>query len=175
MDTLRFQWTKWVIEYDLASQLSLFRDVGHAIKEAASAVKEAVTTAWRWLKGHLWVGGLAIAAIVTVVFLRRRRGGPRSLETGKTRPRKRSPIAHTFDQVAKQLARAGVSRDAATTPRELAKRVTFATLEVSELVDLYYAAEWGGRRDPDDERRAGELAKKIADEVTQLLRRKRAA
>lgn len=175
MDTLRFQWTKWVIEYDLASQLSLFRDIGHALKDAASAVKDAIGVAWRWLKAHVWVGGLALAAIAAAIFLRRRRAGPRGLETGRSKPRKRSPIALTFDQVAKQLARAGVSRDAATTPRELANRVTFATSEVAELVDLYYAAEWGGRRDPDDERRASELAKKIADEVAQLLRRKRAA
>ena len=39
VDTLRFQWNKWVIEYDLASQLSLFRSVGSALQGAAATVK----------------------------------------------------------------------------------------------------------------------------------------
>ena len=35
IDTLRFQWSKWVIEYDLVAQLSLFKDIGRAFKSAA--------------------------------------------------------------------------------------------------------------------------------------------
>nr|MBA3452156.1 DUF3488 domain-containing protein [Deltaproteobacteria bacterium] len=45
LDTLRFQWSKWVIDYDLASQLQLFKTIGAAIKSAALQVKAAVVSA----------------------------------------------------------------------------------------------------------------------------------
>ncbi|HET9619863.1 MAG TPA: DUF4129 domain-containing protein, partial [Kofleriaceae bacterium] len=60
------------------------------------------------------------------------------------------------------LARAGVPRDAAQTPRELARdlleRGEAVAPEVGELTELYYAAEWGGQRDPAAEARAAVLA-----------------
>src|ERR1051326_8613684 len=48
MDTLRFQWTKWVIEYDLVAQLSLFKDVGRALKSAAASMRDGALAALRW-------------------------------------------------------------------------------------------------------------------------------
>ncbi|HEX8107742.1 MAG TPA: DUF3488 and transglutaminase-like domain-containing protein, partial [Kofleriaceae bacterium] len=41
LDTLRFQWNKWVIEYDLTSQLALFNEVGGALRSAGEALKHA--------------------------------------------------------------------------------------------------------------------------------------
>jgi hypothetical protein len=56
-------------------------------------------------------------------------------------------------------------REAAVTPRELALRMAArgdrTAREVSELTDLYYAAEWGHRRDPATEQRARTLAHEI--------------
>jgi hypothetical protein len=110
---------------------------------------------------------LAILAVVAAVIARRRRrrglgpfaSGPRP------RPRVRSPIAAIYDDVARQLARAGVPREAAVTPRELAShmraRGDAAAPEVGELTELYYAAEWGRRRDPAAEHRASALAGEI--------------
>jgi len=69
------------------------------------------------------------------------------------------------------MLRAGVTREPAATPRELA--VKAALPEMTELVELYYAAEWGGRRDPAADRRASELATTIRSLLEQ--RRKRAA
>jgi hypothetical protein len=43
----------------------------------------------------------------------------------------------------------------------MAARGDGAAGQVSELTELYYAAEWGRRRDPVAERRAGELAREI--------------
>jgi hypothetical protein len=83
------------------------------------------------------------------------------------RDRDRSEIARIYDQIVRQLAKAGIARDPATTPRELAHRADLpAAPQVRELVDLYYAAEWGARRDTAAERRAGELA----DEIRSALR-----
>ena len=74
----------------------------------------------------------------------------------------------------KALARVGHGREIATTPREHAERLARggapAAAEVRELAELYYVAEWGGRRDPTAERRAGELAVAIKSILRALPR-----
>jgi hypothetical protein len=162
LDTLRFQWNKWVIEYDLASQLSLFKQIGNALEGAASLIKRGAIQ----LKAHVWPVTLAIAAAIGLglALRRRRRHGPR-MPGARPRPRLRSPIAAIYDEVARALARSGVPREAAVTPRELALRMAdrgdAAAPQVGELTELYYAAEWGRRRDPAAEARAVALAHEI--------------
>lgn len=158
VDTMRFQWTKWVIEYDLVAQLALFKDIGSAFKSAAAAVRDtmrAVLAYWPALAG--------IAAAIAAVFaLRRRRD--RAMEHGRAavKLRARSSIAAAYDQATKQLAKHGTRREAGVTPRELADRAVAtgapAAAELSELTELYYTAEWGGRSNPAAEARAHELA-----------------
>lgn len=158
VDTLRFQWTKWVIEYDLVAQLSLFKDIGRAFKSAAGGVRDVMRAA---LSYWPFAAGLG-AAIAGLMMLRRRQG--RAMEHGRATKatRTRSPIAAVYDGVAKQLAKHGVRRDAGVTPRELAAQAVArgepAAAELHELTELYYAAEWGGRRDPAAEERARQLA-----------------
>jgi hypothetical protein len=166
VDTLRFQWTKWVIEYDLIAQLALFKDIGSAIKHGALALKEVIVRA-------IWpIAGLGAAIVLVVVVLRRRRRADSLLPTRAiARPRERSGIARSYDQVTRALSRAGFARDPATTPRELAARDGLpAAPQLRELVDLYYAAEWGLRRDPAAERRADELADEIRTAIKSLGR-----
>jgi hypothetical protein len=85
------------------------------------------------------------------------------------KPRARSSIAGVYDQVTKQLAKHGMRRDPGVTPRELADRAVAkgdpAAAALRELTELYYAAEWGGRRDPAAEQRASELAIAIRDSL----------
>jgi transglutaminase-like putative cysteine protease len=159
IDTLRFQWSKWVIEYDLVAQLSLFKDIGRAFKAAARGVRDTMVAVLAY-----WPVVAAIAAaIAAFVMWRRRRSGP-DMEHGRgpNRRRARSPIASTYDQVIKQLAKHGTRRDAGMTPRELADRVIQrgdpAAAELRELTELYYADLWGGRSDAAAEQRAGQLA-----------------
>jgi len=103
-----------------------------------------------------------VAAIAAVFALRRRRD--RAMEHGRAavKPRTRSSIAAAYDQATKQLAKHGTRREAGVTPRELANRAVAtgapAAAELSELTELYYKAEWGGRSDPAAEARAHELA-----------------
>ncbi len=169
IDTLRFQWTKWVIEYDLVAQLSLFKDIGRALKGAAMTVRDALAAVLRF-----WpvLGGIA-AAIAAFVMLRRRRA-PDMLGAARDRPRVRSPIAATYDHVLKQLARHGVRREPGITPRELAARALDRKQpgadELAELTELYYAAEWGGRRDVRAEQRASELAGAIRNRLRDAAR-----
>jgi len=178
LDTLRFQWSKWVIDYDLASQLQLFKSIGGAIKSAALRVKAAVV-ATKDAAIEFWpIGGALGAGGVLVVLLRRRRRVD-GLETrAPGRRRVRSTVAEVFDQVAKALAKAGFVRETAITPRELATRMAArqdpGAPQVGELVELYYAAEWGGRRDPAAEVRASTLAREIRDAIDAARRAKRA-
>ena len=167
LDTLRFQcWTKWVIEYDLTAQLGLLKDVGALFKRGAVAVKDALGEVKRTLIAY-WPLALAGAlAIGFAIWWRRRGRGVDGLtERSRTRARTRSTVAEIYDQVARTLAKSGAVREPATTPRELAAaldaRGAAAAAQVRELVDLYYAAEWGGRRDPGDESRAAALALEI--------------
>jgi hypothetical protein len=165
LDTMRFHWNKWVIEYDLASQLALFKQVGGVFERAAVAVKHAAIAVKNALRAG-WPVVVAIAALAGgwLWWRRRRPGRPFSFRA-RARDRARSPIARLYDEVARALAKSGVPRDAAVTPRELAARMAergdAAAPQVSELTELYYAAEWGHRHDPASERRAVTLAHEI--------------
>jgi len=157
MDTLRFQWTKWVIEYDLVAQLTLFKDIASALRRGAVHVRDALSSLLRF-----WPIGVALALAVAAFALRRRRRTRALAEASGTAPRGRTSIARLYDAVLRRLATAGLARSPAQTPRELAARITgpFAA-DVRELTELYYSAEWGGRTDPAAERRASELAAAI--------------
>jgi hypothetical protein len=166
LDTLKFQWSKWVIEYDLVSQIALFKDVGRAVQKAARVVRDVLS---------LWPVALGLAAAIAgIVYWRRRRTRPRQMQGPAARPRVRSPIAESYDAAVKALAKVGHGRETATTPREHADRLARggapAAAEVRELAELYYAAEWGGRRDPTAERRAGELVLAIRSILRALPR-----
>lgn len=167
LDTMRFQWTKWVIEYDLVSQLALFKDIGHALQHAARVVRDGAVGVLRW-----WpIAGGAAFVLAAIIYLRRRRAGPGMTAGGAARPRTRSPIALAYEAAIRQLAKAGHGREPAVTPREHADRLTLPLgAQVRELTELYYAAEWGGRRDPVAERRADELATAIKSELRTMSR-----
>jgi transglutaminase-like putative cysteine protease len=157
LDTLRFQWTKWVIEYDLVAQLSLFKSIGRAFKSAAASVRDGLVAI-----AHYWPIAIVIGGLIAgLLALRRRRGRAMEPTRAIARVRARSPIAQVYDQVARQLAKAGLGRDVGTTPRELAERLARAgkpgAPELRELTELYYQAEWGRRVEPAAERRAVEL------------------
>jgi hypothetical protein len=168
-----------VIEYDLASQLSLFKSVGGALKTAAVAVKDAAI----WTKDRAveyWpisapLGGLLIVGLV----IRRRRRRAKLPPEGRVsrRPRERSTVAEIYDGVAKQLAKAGFARTTSTTPRELAGKLAGhpAGKQVSELIELYYGAEWGGRRDAAVEDRAEALAAQIKQALRDAAKLKKAS
>lgn len=157
MDSVRFQWTKWVIEYDLVAQLSLFTAVGRTLKSAARSTR---SLAARTL-GALPIL-LAVAGVVAILWLARRRRHSGRPAQKSSRSRMRSRVSVTYDQVLKRLAKAGVARAPATTPKELASTLPLSVApQFRELTDLYYAAEWGGQRDPDTEARALELARAI--------------
>jgi transglutaminase-like putative cysteine protease len=166
LDTLKFQWSKWVIEYDLSSQLALFKSIGRALKALAKIIKDAIVDAKDWLLEQWWALAIIVAGIGGIVIWRRRRRGVLPLATaGPRRARTRSTVAEIYDSVGKQLAKHGAAREVAETPHEHARRLASRgdpwADAVGELTDLYYAAEWGGRRDAVAEAKAATLGKQI--------------
>ena len=90
--------------------------------------------------------------------------------------RKRTSVAEIYDGVAKQLTKAGFARSAGTTPRELAGTLVGhpAQKPVVDLIELYYAAEWGGRRDPAIEAQAAVLGREIKQTLKDVAKAKKA-
>ena len=178
LDTLRFQWTKWVIEYDLVSQLSLFKSVGRALKAAAIFVKDGAI----WLKDlsiEYWPISTPLGIGLIALLARRRRRLraklPPELRVARS-TRKRTSVAEIYDGVAKQLTRAGFARSAGTTPRELAGTLGGHPVAkpVGELIELYYAAEWGGHRDAAVVAKAEALAAQIKGTLKDVAKAKKA-
>jgi hypothetical protein len=163
LDTLKFQWSKWVIEYDLSSQLELFKSIGHAVKSGALTIKDALLAATDALLRYWYLTLLAFAAIAALIYRRIKKNG-RALPLAFLRPRAiraRSTVAEQYLSLTKALAKAGYPREPGVTPRELATRMRDKSApgaaELAELVELYYAAEWGAVRDPVAEARAEKL------------------
>ncbi|MDX2089794.1 MAG: DUF3488 and transglutaminase-like domain-containing protein [Kofleriaceae bacterium] len=175
MDTLRFQWTKWVIEYDLASQLELFRTIGRAIKRGALAVKHAAIEVKDRAVDN-WPVPTALAVIAIGYVLVRRKRQPAALTSQRReRARVRSTVAEVYDQALKLLAKHGAPREPWMTPRELANQLAqrdhAGAAQVRELTELYYSAEWGGRRNADDEARAAALLRELRTTLDQARQR----
>ncbi|MCA9673976.1 MAG: DUF3488 domain-containing protein, partial [Myxococcales bacterium] len=61
-DTLRFQWFKWVVDYDLGRQVGFFKDVGRWFKRQAARVAGAYRATVRFALDH----AIALAAIVVL-------------------------------------------------------------------------------------------------------------
>lgn len=164
-DTLKFQWSKWVIEYDLSSQMALFKGIGKKLKAAAAAVKGAIVDAKDWLLARWWAIAILLLGIAGIVIVRRKKHVLPLATAGPRRERKRSTVAEIYDAVGKQLGKAGAARETAETPREHAKRLVTRgdpwAADVAALTDLYYAAEWGQKRDAEAEATAATLGKQI--------------
>ncbi len=144
LDTLRFQWTKWVIEYDLGRQLSVFRTVGRSLRDGARSMKGALRAAWDVAKSA-WP--LAAAAALALAVLVWRRWRPATAMTGGAVTVRRSPVTAALLRAERALARRGLGRHPATTPVEHAQALdargaTGAKL-YSELAELHQCALWG--------------------------------
>ena len=168
LDTLRFQWNKWVIDYDIYQQLELFRSVGKRFKGGAQSLRAAWDAATGWLERRWpWLlGGASVIALAIGLWLRRRRmrHGP-AADTRAARPRARSELAAIYERAARRLARRGHRRAPSMTPRELARELAAGGVpgaaEMAELTELYYAAAWGGVSDDALLARARELGAAI--------------
>jgi hypothetical protein len=172
MDTLRFKWFKWVIEYDLYRQVSLFRSLRKSLGGGARSVKGAFSGVNRWLSDHKkLLGGLVAAmfiAILALQFLRRKR----ALTTRQRR--ERQPLSALYNQVLDRLAKRGHRRALSVTPREHAAAMAGQSMpgatQFSELTELYYRAEYGAQVTPAMLQRAQALSATIDRAFTEAKR-----
>jgi transglutaminase-like putative cysteine protease len=176
VDRLRFQWTKWVIEYDLSRQLALFDDVGDGLRDAGGWLEARWDDLRGWARRNVAIAiGLAAAALGLIgwrLWRRRRRSAAGRVE--QPRPRPRSPVAAEYTRVLARLERRGVARPPGMTPRELAREVAARDLpfagSLGELTELYYAAQWGGDEDEALVARARKLGAAIEEALAKLPR-----
>jgi len=151
-DTIRFKWFKWVIEYDLYRQLSLFRSLSSGIKRgAASVFKAGPARIKKWFAAHkraaIATGGAAFALLMFIAIRRRKRQVADEYLGGRRRKR-RSPIALLYASACARFAKLGHKRSPSMTPREHARALVHREVpgaaELAELAEIYYGAEFGG-------------------------------
>ena len=160
-DTLKFQWTKWVIDYDLGSQLKLFRSVGRGLKDAAASVsqffKRSVRSAGLPLLGVVMLVGAGVAA-------QRWWRARQDRIPVADQARRRAPTAQQheasrmYGEVVRLLARHQLQRAPAQTPREFVALVATSNVPVAravaatlrELTELYNRAMWDPRSAVDE-------------------------
>lgn len=165
-DTLRFQWSKWVVDYDIYQQLSLFRSVGKKFSGGARSITAAGRAIEGFARRHV-VALIAIALLIALAIgLRRyRRAGPRAPRAPAAR--ERTELVQLYERAARRLAQ----RPPATTPRELARELVGkgapGAAQLDELTELYYAGQWGGAVDDAVLARARVLAAGIDQAVKQ--------
>lgn len=172
-DTARFKWFKWVIEYDLYRQMSLFRNLGNGLRRSAGGLFRGGPSqlkAWaaRNKKTAIVLGAIVVAVLlVASLWVRRRREIEETLGWNRRRRRKRSPVAAIYAAVLAKLARHGHRRAPATTPREHARALSArgvpGAAEISELTELYYRVEYGNEIPDGAAQRARELRIAIED------------
>jgi hypothetical protein len=173
LDTLRLQWFKWVIEYDLGRQLGLFRDMGNLLGLGSDNDGERRASAKKlsaWLSANrraLLVGGGAALALLAALLLWRRRRGATAGPDARRGPD--HPVVAEYTRAARALAGRGFPRRVASTPREhareLAARSAPGAGAYASLTELYYQARYAGAEV--DLARARALGAEVRSELKQ--------
>jgi transglutaminase-like putative cysteine protease len=157
LDNLRLHWFRWVVEYDLEKQFQVFRDLAASMQGILPSPRGAADDPRAWAQGakewaqdpRSWVkvGGIVVALVFLRFgalpllgllrrWLRRRRGdGPR-------------PEELAYARMLRLLARQGIGRAPAETPRELCGRVEAlgyrARTEVALVTRAFETVRFGG-------------------------------
>jgi hypothetical protein len=150
-DTLRFKWFRWVIEYDLYRQISMFREMGSWMQGGNASFREGARSMREFARENrdamsAVVAALLVLAIAGAVWRRRRRGVPLAGVSRRSTAR-RGPIASLYRGALTRLAKRGFPRAPSTTPREYAAALSRlnapGAAPLRELTELYYTAEYG--------------------------------
>ena len=171
-DSLRFKWFKWVIEYDLGRQLSLFRKVGRSIKSSARkllSLGPGGTKGWFKRNKRTLIGiGLCITAIIFIVGWWRRRKSDRLPRAAARRRRKKtSSIVRAYFAAEKRYRKRGFPRRPSVTPRAHAAKLAEDTIPGAEhfvrLAEIYYRDVWRQRRVGEEKNAEAQEAGREAD------------
>jgi hypothetical protein len=163
-DSIDFFWGRWVVGYDLGRQIEIARRLGHQLGGASDDGDSRPSKfPWKKLLAAL-AGTVALWTLARRAFFRRgetpdserrpaasRNGGP--------------PVARLYEKALRHLARRGLARRAAETPREFAARIAASGVGGSDvldrLTDLYTGSRFGQRAVGDEPLR--ELAARLPE------------
>ncbi|MBI4511691.1 MAG: DUF3488 domain-containing protein [Deltaproteobacteria bacterium] len=181
VDTLRLQWFKWIIEYDLARQVGMFKKAAEWLTPSKGGGRRGAATVGGFLNQHkrtlslVLVGGAVLAVGGTILW--RRRDMRLSLRLGSGRARVH-PVTALYLRTAAFLARRGYRRPEGRTPREHAAKLCEkgipGAVDFAALTEMYYAARFGEGAALARAVKVEE-ARRLAEVVRKAIRRPRAA
>jgi len=163
LDSIDFFWGRWVVGYDLGRQLDLARRLGRQLGVAEG--DDGPHHRWKpTLPGKGIAFALGLAALLALGWRLTRRG-PRA-ERGRPPVRRDvAPVTRLYDKALARLARRGLPRHPAETPREFAARVAreqvVGAQELTRLTELYTAARFG--RQPVADSDLEDIARRLGD------------
>ncbi len=165
-DSLRFKWFKWVIEYDLGRQISLFRKLGRSIKANTRklfSLGDGGVKSWFTRNKRVLIGiGLSITFLIALIGWLRQ-GHRLSVPRANLRRRKRSAVLRAYLSAEKRYRKLGKPRAPATTPQAHAAKLMDDDVpgakHFARLTEIYYQEAWGRSR---DDRRIAEAHHQLA-------------
>ena len=156
-DTMRLRWFRYVVEYDLGKQVSLFRGVGRLLHPGG---KEGwLRRHWRALAG----GGALLLLLAGAIHLWRRRRRP----TAALAPSDRAGVpTRLYRRMLRHLARVGHVKPQGSTPQEFVEQLGKSGIPpdsvklVDRLTRCYYQLRYAGVEA--DEARVRELKEALS-------------
>lgn len=182
-DNMRFKWFKWVVEYDIYQQLSIFKAIGQKLKGGTKGARSLIGGFKDWANRNkaaaIATGLIFVALLVGISLLRRRRRARGGSSASGARRGKRAELPALYNGVLDYLKKRGHARPTSRTPREHARALAAAdapgATELGELTEIYYAAEYGAPADDAALARARVLSDLIRTAFAQARKRPRAA
>lgn len=149
IDSIRLKWQKYVVEYDLAKQVGLFREIAawfrdlfsqSGLKQLGRDLRDFFGSAW----GVALVAGLTGLTVLFFVRRRRKRPAPRGRDQGRRRE-----ITDLYLKLLQALRSRGLEKPPFQTPRGFARALAQARLDfaptVSLITEVYNSVRFGGR------------------------------
>jgi protein-glutamine gamma-glutamyltransferase len=149
VDAMRLRWITYVVQYNLAKQISLAKRLKRFLTSPGGG-KKAKT---KGLAPIFWlIGGLLLVFIAYLIYRRRRKrievggGGRRQRRKGGIHP-----ATQLYRRMLKMLADTGRAKAAAQTPQEFARELEAGAFRhaalVGEITHCYYAARFAAARE----------------------------
>ena len=144
VDAVRLRWFRYVVEYNLSKQLTLFRKVGRAFQQKGTGVSDLLKTLGQVRYVLFGVAGLALAILF---WLRYGRHYWAALGRRRTLGSRAHAAVSVYGRLLALLARAGHDKPPGTTPLEFAAELTEYGLPGADLIQrftlVYYGVRYG--------------------------------
>jgi transglutaminase-like putative cysteine protease len=163
LDYLQFQWSSWVVAYDVLHRQALFGTLGPSWMRALTFQTEPTWTRYLWMleqlligpetlsplgKTFYWLALLGVLGLSAYLLAQILRQLTRWLRQRERHRAARASGVRFYQTVVAALARRGLRRRPAETPREFAARIGPSAPQIArlfaELTERYYAVRFGG-------------------------------